>query len=131
MNTAEKNIALGNIALGMAVTPIGKAKFRVGQYVVHVRYCSTNPRAPARYNFNINPNTLSADYELWVCGSAALYYLLPVSFVRSIYDNPKTYIDRTHPELRVVSVEAHARTVTYGSGGLRSDLRGYLRVTIQ
>lgn len=130
MTTADKKAALTKIAKGVAVTPAGNAKFRIGKSVVHVRFCSTNPNAPGKFKFNINPNTLSADYELWVCGSAATYYLIPTPFMRAIYDNPSAYVDRMHPEIRVVSVDAHAHTVTYASGGTSSSLRGYLGATL-
>jgi len=130
MSTIEKNAALAKIANGTAVASAGNAKARIGKSVVHVRYCSRNLSAPDKFKFNINPNTLSADYELWVCGSAALYYLMPIAFMRGIYDNPNTYIDRMHPEIRVVSVDANAHTVTYASGGVSSSLRGYLCATL-
>jgi hypothetical protein len=42
-----------------------------------VRYCSRNVSAPRKFKFNINPNSLSAGCELWVCGSAAIYYMMP------------------------------------------------------
>ncbi len=130
MSTTEKNAALAKVANGASVTSAGNAKVRIGKSVVHVRFCSRNLSAPDKFKFNINPNTLSADYELWVCGSAALYYLMPIAFVRGIYDNPDTYIDRMHPEIRVVSVDANAHTVTYAAGGVSSSLRAYLCATL-
>lgn len=126
MSAAEKKSALLAVSNGASASSLGKAKYRVGSSVVHVRFCSKNPGAAAKYKFNINPNTLSADYELWVCGSASLYYLMPVSFLRGIYDDPSTYQDRHHTELKVVSVDAAYHTVTYASGGVNADLRQYL-----
>ncbi len=125
-NTAEKRAALSKVAKGASIVPAGTAKFRVGKWVVHVRYCTPNALTPRKFRFNINPNTLSADYELWVCGRAAVYYLMPISFIQQIYNNPNTYVDYTHPEIRVVSVDAGPHTVTFASGGLSSSLRGYL-----
>jgi hypothetical protein len=130
MSTSEKNAALAKVANGASIVSAGNAKARIGKAVVHVRFCSRNLSAPGKFKFNINPNTLSADYELWVCGSAALYYLMPVAFMRGIYDNPDTYIDRMHPEIRVVSVDADAHTVTYAAGGVSSSLRGFLCGTL-
>ena len=105
-------------------------RFLIGKSVVHVRYCSPNANAPGKFKFNINPNTLSADYELWVCGSAMVYYLMPISFMKGIYDTPNSYVDRRHPEILVVSVDTHAHTITYASGGVGSSLRGYLGTTL-
>lgn len=130
MSAAEKKSVLLAIGNGSSVLSLGKAKYRVGGSVVHVRFCSQSPRAPEKYKFNINPNTLSADYELWVCGSAALYYLMPVSFMRGIYDDPNTYEDRHHPGIKVVSVDTVSHTVTYASGGVGSSLRQYLGAKI-
>jgi len=118
------------LAKDTAPVPAGRAKVRIGRSLLHIRYCSPNPNALARYKFNINPNTLSADYELWICGSAAVYYLMPMSFIQSIYDNPGTYVDRAHPEIRVVSVDADAHSVTYACGGVSSSLRKYLSATL-
>jgi len=74
MSTSEKNAALAKVANGASIVSAGNAKARIGKAVVHVRFCSRNLSAPGKFKFNINPNTLSADYELWVCGSAARYY---------------------------------------------------------
>lgn len=130
MNKAEKKDALAKVAKGATITPAGRAKFRIGKLVVHIRYCSPNASAPEKFRFNVNPNTLSADYELWVCGNATIYYLIPISLMQGIYDNPNSYVDRMHPEIRVVSVDAHSHTVTYATGGVSSSLRGYLCATL-
>ena len=130
MSNVEKKAALAIIAKGATVAPAGNAKARIGNSVTHVRYCSPNATAPGKFKFNINPNTLSADYEMWVCGSAAVYYLTPISFMQNIYDNPDTYVDRRHPEIRVVSVDTHSHTVTYASGGVKSSLRAYFGATL-
>ena len=131
MSKAEKDIALAKIAKGQSIVSIGKSKFRIVSCIVHVRFCSTNVRAPEKYKFNINPNTLSADYELWVCGSASVYYLMPISLMQSIYRNPNTYVDRMHPEIRVVSVDIDSHMVTYASGGVKSSLKDYLGATLK
>ena len=130
MSKVEKDAALTIVANGAPYISVGKSKFDVNGKVVHVRFCSTNARAPEKYKFNINPNTLSADYELWICGNADTHYLMPVSFMREIYDNPNTYVDRMHPEIRVVSVDTNVHAVTYASGGVSSSLKPYLRSTL-
>ena len=121
----EKTLAITKVARDRPVVPEGRAKWRIGGAVVHVRYCSPNPAVANRYKFNINPNTLSADYELWVCGSADTRYLMPISFLQGIYDRPDTYVDRTHPEIRVVSVDVDVHTVTFAAGGQGASLRPY------
>ncbi len=130
MSSAEKEGALAKIAKGLTVFPTGKAKVRIGGSTVHFRYCSPNAGAPGKFKFNINPNTLSADYELWVCGSADTYYLMPTSLMQEIYSDPNSYVDNAHPEIRVVSVDALKHTVTYATGGASRSLRSYLRATL-
>jgi len=76
MSAAEKGAVVAMVAKDAPLVSAGRAKVRIGKCLVHVRYCSPNAKALKRYKFNINPNTLSADYELWICGSAAIYYLL-------------------------------------------------------
>lgn len=130
MSADEKKTALSAIANGSSVSTLGKAKYRICGSVVHVRYCSQSSRAPEKYKFNINPNTLSADYELWVCGSAALYYLMPVSFIQKNCNDPNTYEDNHHPGIKVVSVNTTSHTVTYASGGINASLRKYFGTKI-
>jgi hypothetical protein len=126
MSAVEKKVALSKISNGAAIVSVGNAKVRIKNLVVHVRFCSRNLSAPGKFKFNINPNTLSADFELWICGSAVIYYLMPLEFMQGIYNNPDTYIDRMHPEIRVVSVDANVHTATYASGGVNTSLRDYL-----
>jgi hypothetical protein len=97
-------------------TTQGKAHYRIGGTTVHVRYKSNSSHG-AKYPFNINPNTLRADYELWICGDTDGWYLIPIAVIREIYEDPHTYQDRHHPEIRVINVDVETHAVIYGSGG--------------
>jgi hypothetical protein len=130
MSATEKNLALSVIANGADVSFLGKAKYRISSSIVHVRFCSQNARTLEKYKFNINPNTLSADYELWICGSAAMYYLIPVSIMQKIYNDPNAYEDRHHPRIKVVSVDTSIHTVTYATGGINTSLSQYFNTTM-
>lgn len=110
---------------------VGRAKFRIEQWVIHTRYCSENFFAPGKYKFNINPNTLSADFELWVCGEPDHYYLIPVSLMSEMYLHPEAYVDSRHPDIRVVSVEAVQNRAIYARGGTSVDLSQYFRARLQ
>jgi hypothetical protein len=68
-----KNAVLEEIAKGTTVEYTKKAKVRIGKSIVHFRYCSPQAAARGKFTFSINPDTLSADYELWICGKAAYY----------------------------------------------------------
>ena len=108
----------------------GRAKYRKELFVVHVRLCSTNRFGNPYYKFNINPNTLSADYEVWICGDANTYYLIPIQLIRRIYYDPESYVDSRHPEIRVVNVNVGIHTVTYATGGGNIDIASYLHRTL-
>jgi hypothetical protein len=105
----------------------GKATYRVGLQVVHVRFCSTDRVRSSHYKSNVNPATLRSHHEVWICGDADTYYLLPLSVVQKIYDDPRTYIDRRHPKIRVLSVDTERHEAVYGAGGLRLDLKPFFQ----
>jgi hypothetical protein len=102
---------------------LGKAKYAFGQRSVHVRFCSTNSRAPNKFKFNINPNSLSADYEVWICGAAGCYYLISLGVVQAMYHHSAAYPDRAHPDIRVVSVDVDRHTVRFARDTAPIDLR--------
>ena len=82
------------------------------------------------YKFNINHNTLSADFEVWICGSSDQYFLIPIDIIKQIYLYRGTYIDYHHPEIRVVSVNTQTSQATYARGGMKLDLTPYFLATL-
>jgi|SRR5580700_9040273 hypothetical protein len=92
---ATKEAVLRRIAGAEKFYPLKHHKFRIRELSVHLRYCKTNQTA--RYRFNINANTLTADHEVWICGSESSYYLVPISVIRMMYEDPEAYPDRHHP----------------------------------
>ena len=125
-----KQATLQQIAGNSQVVFVGNAKARIESRVVHFRYCSENRAAPGKYKFNINPNTLSADFELWICGVPQHFYLMPISIVRGFYQHPEAYIDNHHPNIRIVSVDAEQHRATYARGGMSADLSQYFRASL-
>ena len=125
-----KRIVLDRISAGEDWAPSGRTKYRKGLHVIHVRFCSTDRFGSPHYKFNINPNTLRADYEVWICGDANTYYLIPIPLMHQIYHTPESYADSHHPEIRVVSVNASTNTATYATGGRTMDITPYLRRTL-
>ena len=53
--------ALGSVDPKSRPIPVGRESYRLGNAVIHVRYCSPGK---GNYKFNINPNSLRANYEL-------------------------------------------------------------------
>ena len=125
MSDTIKRQVLGHIASARAHDVTGRATVRIGKMTVHTRFCSQDARGSAKYKFNISPTTLAADYELWICGSAERYYLIPHATVESIYHTPGAYVDRRHPQLRVISVDVDSHVATYAQGGESLSLRTY------
>jgi hypothetical protein len=102
----------------------GRESYRLGAVTVHVRYCSTGK---GKYKFNINPNSLRATHELWICGDAKHWYLLPIRVLRQMYEHPRAYPDNHHPEIRVVSVDTQIHRVGFAAGSIALDLTPYFQ----
>lgn len=125
MYEAEKHRVLSKLANGMTISNAEKSKYRIGKYIVHIRFRREGNPLKQRYIFNINPNTLSAEYEIWICGSSAKYYLIPILFIQQIYNNHFGYSDGHNPGLKIVTVYAGIHEVQYAAGGTRKSLREY------
>ena len=117
-----KDEVLAAVSGGVSPVPLSREIYRLGATTVHARYCASGPDT---YGFNINPNTLRADYELWICGTVDQYYLIPMSIIQEMYQHPKAYPDTHHPEIRVVNVDTRACSVRYASPSISLDLQPY------
>ena len=122
-----KEAVLRKIALGVTWCVSGREMYRFGAVRVHARFCA---EGAGNYRFNINPNTLSADHELWICGQADHWYLIPIQVLQDMYDHPDAYPDRMHPAIRVVTVDASAHSVGYAAPGVKRSLHQYFRATL-
>ncbi|MGB3086560.1 MAG: hypothetical protein WBC53_02330 [Phycisphaerae bacterium] len=122
-----KDCVLKSIAPSEKRVKCGRALYRVGGVVVHVRYRAPGSR---HYGFNINPNTLRAEYALWICGSPGHWYLIPIEVVRRMYEHPRAYPDKHHTEIRVVTVETGIHRVGYAAPSVHLDFSSYFRATL-
>jgi len=127
MNEAEKKQLVSVLADGEMPVSAGRVKLKVSAGVVHIRFCSTNLQNHLQYKFNINKNTLSADFELWICGSNDQWYLLSMSVIRELHEHPDAYEDYQHPGLTVVSVNINKNEVLYARGGISEDIGKYYK----
>ena len=126
-----KAVVLKQISIGRPISFIGNSKWRVGTDVVHVRFRSSAKSKGTSFAYNINPNTLTADYEVWICGNAQLYYLFPISVMSTIYIDPGTYVDYRHTKIRVAEVDTYSHRQLYGRGGKSMDASPYFQKTLQ
>jgi len=125
MSETIKIAVLEQISWGASWRPEGRASYRFPGGLVHARFKTSGP-----FSFNINPATLKADFELWICGSQQLFYLLPQSVIKKIYYNPDSYEDKRHPKIRVVSVDTVRHRATFARGGQSIQLKQYLKATL-
>ena len=129
-NEETKRIVLDCISPGEDWVRIGRAKYRKGLHIIHIRYCSADRFGSSHYKFNINPNTLRAEFELWICGGSSCFYLMPMSFIKQLYDHPQAYEDYHHPDIKVVSVDIQTNEVMYARGGEKASLMKYTNASL-
>jgi hypothetical protein len=121
-----KEAVFRSIAPGETPCRVGRERemYRIRGRKVHARYSARN------YKFNLNPNTLRADFELWICGSCEHWYLIPIDVIRYMYEQPAAYRDNTHTEIRFVAVDGSAHRVEYAASRLSLSLAPYFRATL-
>lgn len=130
----HRRIALSEISNGAPVSRAGRHKFSVLGSIVHVRFCSGDILTPNKFLFTLHSNILTAahvDYELWVCGNADVYYLIPVKLVKKICNFPGVSRTRHDPDARIVSVNSRRHVVTYAPGGKNMNLRRYFKAKLR
>ena len=105
----------------------GQSKWKVSGKIIHIRFCSRPAADGATFGYNINPNTLSSDYEVWICARAEIYYAIPIVVIKRIYSDPGAYVDRWHPEMRVAHVHTGTHHATFSSSSSGLDFTAYFR----
>ena len=117
-----KNDVLSLISPNTSPIRYNRGMYRCNKNIIHTRYCASADR---KFKFNINPNTLKADYELWICGTANQWYLIPIKLIQRMYNHPEAYIDRHHPEIRVVGVYTDKHQAAYAKPSIKLDIKPY------
>lgn len=106
---------------------LGPAKYHIGDKIVHLRYRAAPKADHVTYAYNINPNTLSADFEIWICGNTNTYYFIPIQIIKEIYNDPGAYVDQRHPKLRVVDINTKNHKASYSRLGNTKVLSSYFQ----
>jgi hypothetical protein len=104
-------------------------KWQIVNRIVHVKY-RTRPSPVGVYSYNINPNPLEADYEIWICGDTEKYYLIPTNVMQTIYKDPDAYIDHTHPEIRIADVDVVTHRCRYARNRQKLDFSAYYQAVL-
>jgi hypothetical protein len=126
----EKKKVLTRLAAGRQMVSLPKSKAKVGNNVVHMRFRSSPKGNSSTWSFNINPNTLTGDFELWICGSASLYYLIPITSIKAIYEDESAYVDYAHPEIRVLDIDSSTHQCFYGKGR-NADFASFFHASLE
>jgi len=103
----------------------GRATYDVWSFNVHVRFCSKQLPEKEQYWFNINSNTLRADFEVWICGGQDSFYVMPTEVIRDMYEDPDSIVDSTYPDFRVVTVFVEDHEVLYAKPGVRMKIEKF------
>jgi hypothetical protein len=123
----HKATVLNTLANGRAVNRAdGRGTYRIGWHRVHIRFCSRDAERPDLFKFNVNAETVAANFEVWVCGSPSSWYVIPVAIVRGMYDHPRAYPDHQASTHRVVvSVNRSTDFAQYLQGGGGVSIHAY------
>jgi hypothetical protein len=117
---------LEKIACGKGYMKVGKVTYKINGKLYHVR---VKTGQLTKYPFNINNATLAADFEVYVCGTDKLYYVIPVELVKRMHSDPSAMPDYTHPGLTVIDVHPSKEIIVYGTGGKSIKVNEYKNLT--
>lgn len=106
---------------------VGKATFELLGKRIHVRQTWTVTRM--NWPFNINPNTLEADYELWILGWS-LWYLIPIAAIRFMYEAPSAYRNSDNQEIVTVSLNEEREECRFATEEPPLKLSAYRHATL-
>lgn len=133
VNEQIKRNVLNTISDGngwQKVSGHGRSKWSVQDKIVHVKFRARAKAGGTIYSFNISPSSLDADFEVWICGTAESFYLIPTIEIEAIYNTPGTYIDSWHPDLCVVDINLSDHRVKYSSVAAHKDFGPYFNQTL-
>jgi hypothetical protein len=120
-----KSAVLRRVAGKRAIVKRPYHSYDIGGTRVHVRFSSQRPSAPVTFGFNLNRASLSADFDLWICGSPAIFYLVPRDQIEEMYEHPDAYVDKWHHGIRSVSVHTDVDEVSFARVGRKLDLKRF------
>lgn len=127
--TAEQ-IIFNKLANGKTITDLGKHKINIGGIEIHYRLKNFPKANPDKFPFNINPNSLGAKFELFICGNEDCYYLLPVDKIKEMHFHPAAYQDKRYPKITIITIDSTRNKVTYASPSISLDITPYKNITL-
>jgi len=109
--------------------PVGIATYGHEGIRVHVRHTWATVRC--RFWFDVNPNTVKADYELWICGMPSLWYLVPVSALVFMQGSPTAYRNTAREATTEVTVNEIEDTCRFARNEKPLDVSAFRHGTLK
>ncbi len=127
-----RQLVLENISEGSPIIHLKKNLAKVNGKIIHYRYKSKASDMSRRFPFNINPTTLSADFEIWICGNQDLYFIIPIKEIKKIYDDPDTYTNSTKNQslIKTLTVDTLKNVAKYGRNSKALDVSSFKNKTL-
>jgi hypothetical protein len=127
-----KETVLTKIANGQPISWQPKSKAKIGEKVFHYRLKNFAANGSDKFPFNINPNTLTADFEVWICGSENTFFTVPIEIIKEIYNDPDTYTNSNENQgnIKTLTVDSYHNIVKYGRNGKQISLKNFRNKTI-
>lgn len=120
-----EQIIFQKLADGKTIIDIGNHKVKIGDKVVYWRRKGFPQSGSPKFPYNINPNSLSADFALYICGDEQNYFLLPIAFIKMMNSHPNAYPDNRNPGYTIITIDIRDLDVLYARPSIRLDLRPY------
>lgn len=119
------------VADGSPVVEIGRSKYRVGDgATIHVRLHRPIASSSRNFWFDLNPSSLSVDYDIWICGNASMFYVVPQDVIARLYDDPEHYRNKRHPQIHPVHVYVETHEVRFARLGKREQIAKFFNGTV-
>lgn len=127
-----KETVLNKIADGQQISRLPKSKAKIGDKIFHYRLKSFAANGSDKFPFNINPNTLTADFEVWICGSENTFYTVPIKTIKEIYNDPDTYTNSNENQgnIKTLTFDSYYNIAKYGRNRKQISLKDFENQTI-
>jgi len=122
-----REAVLQKIAGNKEFIKAGKVTYTIDGNNYHIKVKTDDLK---KYPFNINNAVLSADFEVYVCGSDELYYVIPNELIKLMHTDPDAMPDHSHPGLTIIDVFPQENKIIYGTGGKAINIECFKNIVL-
>ena len=115
------------IARGDEFRQIGATTWLAREKKLHVLYSTGSSVNTKIYSFRVSPNALGADYVVFICGSAQIYYILSTSTIEKMFYHTDAIREFTYPEMRTIKIRPEDSLIVYTTDGKALNIRSVFR----